>query len=153
MEKTRPDSTKKQKKRVHPNSLKNLIPGQITPGRKPGQINKDTRTLKIAIAEFIDANHDRMQGWLDDIEATNGSAAAWDRFKDLLEYKLPKLARVEHTGSEGGPISVVQVSFRAPIKAAEVIQSQLGTLSPGPIETTTGEYATSPIISTPEDEG
>jgi hypothetical protein len=137
------DSAKKPKKQVHPNSLANLKPGFPKPGRPKGVLNKDTRTLKIAIAQFIDANHNRMQGWLDDIEATNGSAAAWDRFKDLLEYKLPKLARTEHTGPEGGPISVVQVSFQAPIKAAEVIQSQLGTLSPGPIETTQEEYSKS----------
>ena len=97
---------------MHPNSLKNLkpVPKEIQ-GRKPGQINKDTRTLKIAIAEFLEKNHSRLEGWLDRIEEEQGPVAAWAMFRELIEYKLPKLARTEHTGPDGGPVTVVQVSF------------------------------------------
>jgi pyocin large subunit-like protein len=136
---------KRPKRQIHPNSLANLLKEVPRKGRPKGELNKVNRNLKTAITEFVDGRSDKLDALIDEIHAVNGAAAAWDRIVGLFEYRLPKLARVEHTGSEGGPISVVQVSFtgisQPKIAQADVVQSQLGTLSPAPVETTTEEYA------------
>jgi hypothetical protein len=150
-------SAKKQSKRgQHPNSRANLRKDLPSIGRPKGALNKDTVTLKVAIARFIDANHHRMQGWLDQIEEANGPAAAWDRFKDLLEYKLPKLARTEHVGGDGGPIQVVQVAFNGIQQPAIAPKpNQVETLSPldVPILSQLDRVETSPIETTQEEYG
>jgi hypothetical protein len=78
-------------------------------GRPKGAINKSTKNAREAIARFIDGNADRLQGWLDEIaeDPKQGPKAALDCFRDLLEYHVPKLARVEHTGENGGPVRIV----------------------------------------------
>lgn len=60
-----------------------------------------------AIAHFVDGNADRLQGWLDEIAAIDGPKAAFGCFVELLEYHVPKLARNELTGKDGGPMEVV----------------------------------------------
>lgn len=79
-----------------------------TGGRKPGSPNKSTALAREAIATFVDANTPRLQGWLDDIAADpkHGPVAAFKCVQDLLEYHIPKLARTEVTGANGGPIVV-----------------------------------------------
>jgi len=72
-------------------------------GRPKGLQNKTTIAAKEAIARFVDGNADRLQGWLDEIAADQGPAAAFRCFSDLLEYHVPKLARTEVTGADGGP--------------------------------------------------
>ncbi len=69
--------------------------------------NKTTIQAREAIARFVDGNADRLQGWLDEIAADQGSVAAFKCFSDLLEYHVPKLARTELTGAEEGPIEMV----------------------------------------------
>ena len=65
--------------------------------------NKTTIQAREAIARFVDGNADRLQGWLDEIAADQGPVAAFKCFSDLLEYHVPKLARTEVTGADGGP--------------------------------------------------
>ena len=72
-------------------------------GRPKGLPNKTTVAAREAIARFVDGNADRLQGWLDEIAADQGPAAAFKCFADLLEYHVPKLARTELTGVDGGP--------------------------------------------------
>jgi len=72
-------------------------------GRPKGLPNKTTVAAREAIARFVDGNADRLQGWLDEIAADQGPAAAFKCFADLLEYHVPKLARTEVTGADGGP--------------------------------------------------
>jgi hypothetical protein len=72
-------------------------------GRPKGLPNKTTVAAREAIARFVDGNADRLQGWLDEIAADQGPAAAFKCFADLLEYHVPKLARTEVTGVDGGP--------------------------------------------------
>jgi hypothetical protein len=81
--------------------FKNL--GKAGPGRPKGLANKTTVAAREAIARFVDGNADRLQGWLDEIAADQGPAAAFKCFSDLLEYHVPKLARTELTGADGGP--------------------------------------------------
>jgi hypothetical protein len=78
------------------------------PGRPKGTPNKSTALAREAIATFVDANTPRLQGWLDDIAADpkHGPIAAFRCVQDLLEYHIPKLARTELTGQNGGPIVV-----------------------------------------------
>jgi hypothetical protein len=73
--------------------------------RGPG---KATLQAREAIAKLADGNADRLQGWLDQIAADekHGPAVAFKLFMDVLEYHVPKLARHEHTGKDGGPMVV-----------------------------------------------
>lgn len=80
--------------------------GKKTGGRKPGSPNKATANAREAIARFIDGNSERLQDWLDKIEADQGAKAAWDCFIDLAEFHVPKLARTELTGEGGGPVAI-----------------------------------------------
>jgi len=76
-------------------------------GSRKGVPNKATAQAREAIALFIDGNAERLQGWLDQIAAEKGPQAAFDCFTSLLEYHVPKLARHEHTGEDGGPQELV----------------------------------------------
>jgi len=80
-----------------------MAKGYKTGGRKAGVTNKTTALAKEAIARFVDGNADRLQGWLDEIAADQGPAAAFKCFSDLLEYHVPNLERTEVTGADGGP--------------------------------------------------
>lgn len=78
-----------------------------TGGRKAGTPNKATALAREAIATFVDGNAGRLQGWLDEIAAEEGAKVAFQCFMDVVEYHVPKLARTEHTGKDGGPIACV----------------------------------------------
>ena len=77
------------------------------PGRPKGLPNKTTVLAREAITRFVDGNADRLQGWLDQIAAEEGPKAAFNCFSDLLEYHIPKLARTENTGPDGGPQEMI----------------------------------------------
>lgn len=77
------------------------------PGRPKGSVNKVTKNAREAIARFVDANTDRLSGWLDEIYEQDGPKAAFQCFSDVLEYHVPKLARIAHTGDEDSPIPIV----------------------------------------------
>lgn len=64
-------------------------------GSRKGIPNKATANAREAIARFVDGNADRLNGWLDEIEAKDGPKAAFACFTDLLEYHVPKLSRAE----------------------------------------------------------
>ena len=76
-------------------------------GRPKGLANKTTIAAREAISRFVDGNADRLQGWLDQIAEEQGPSAAFKCFSDLLEYHVPKLARTEVTGADGGPQELV----------------------------------------------
>ncbi len=72
-------------------------------GRPKGLQNKATINAKEAISRFVDGNADKLQGWLEEIHQKDGPVAAFKCFADVLEYHVPKLARTEVTGPDGGP--------------------------------------------------
>jgi hypothetical protein len=80
-----------------------MAKGKKTGGRQAGTPNRATQAAREAIAAFVDGNADRLQGWLDQIAEEKGPQAAFECFSTLLEYHVPKLARQETTGKDGGP--------------------------------------------------
>lgn len=78
-------------------------------GRPKGSPNKTTILARVAIANFVDGNAGRLQGWLDEIAADerHGPKVAFDAVLSLLEYHVPKLARTEHVGDGGGPVRII----------------------------------------------
>lgn len=80
--------------------------GRKTGGRRKGVPNKATLAAREAIAQFVDGNAARLQGWLDEIAEEEGAKAAFECFTGLLEYHVPKLARTELAGPDGGPLQV-----------------------------------------------
>ena len=77
--------------------------GTPGPGRPKGLPNKSTAAAREAIARFVDGNIERLQGWLDQI-AEKDPEKAFTLFQSVIEYHIPKLARQELTGENGGPI-------------------------------------------------
>lgn len=69
---------------------------------------KATLAAREAIGLFVEGNAHRLQAWLDQIALTDPEKA-FSLFQSVIEYHVPKLARQEHTGADGGPI-VVQAS-------------------------------------------
>lgn len=69
-------------------------------GRKKGVPNKSTTMAREAIAKFVDNNTGRLEGWLDEI-AADSPKDAFDCVAKIMEYHLPKIARVEHGGLDG----------------------------------------------------
>lgn len=89
--------------------------GERTPGsgRPVGRPNKVTADARRAIAEFVDGNAHRLTEWLDAVANGDPSndippdpAKAFSMFQSIVEYHVPKLARQENTGAEGGPIQI-----------------------------------------------
>jgi len=94
-----------------------MNPGTFKKGeKKPNQgkrgPSKSTLMAKEAIAKFADGNSDRMQEWLDEVAADpkHGPKVAFDMLMSVMEYHLPKLARTELTGKDGGPVVIVASS-------------------------------------------
>ena len=88
-----------------------------TGGRAPGTPNKATADARSAIATFVNGNADRLQDWLDKVangvqdDEGNWVVApnpekAFSLFQSVIEYHVPKLARTEMTGADGGPMQV-----------------------------------------------
>lgn len=99
--------------------------GHKTGGRQAGTPNKATNEARQAIASFVDGNAHRLTEWLDQvangvkvIEQTEegdvlekyvvppNPAKAFDMFQSVVEYHIPKLARMEHSGSDTNPVVI-----------------------------------------------
>jgi hypothetical protein len=77
-----------------------------TGGRKAGTPNKATGAARLAFAQFVDNNADKLQQWLDDIATDEklGPKVAFECLMQVAEFHVPKLARTEHVGENNGPI-------------------------------------------------
>lgn len=95
-------------------STQNRKPPNAGKGRVKGVPNKATANARAAIGNFVDANTQRLQHLLDEIEAEQGAQAAWNCIMDLIEYHVPKLARTELTGDGGKPLEVQVVRYSDP---------------------------------------
>lgn len=85
-----------------------------TGGRVAGTPNKATQEARQAIALFVDSNAHRLTEWLDAVatgahDGKPNPAKAFELFQSVVEYHVPKLARTELSGPEGGPIPLVAI--------------------------------------------
>jgi len=93
--------------------------------RPKGRPNNATRDARKAIADFVDGNSDRLTGWLDQVSegvldpsgekylVPPNPAKAFELFQSVVEYHVPKLARTETVGLDGGPVEhSLTVSFK-----------------------------------------
>lgn len=83
--------------------------------RKKRGPNRTTAIVRENMAQLAAKAAPQLMKWLDEIYHQDGPAAAWKCFMDVIEYHIPKLARVEHTGEDGGAINTVvkhEIVFR-----------------------------------------
>ena len=73
-----------------------------TGGRKAGVGNKITVEVREAIALIAQRNVGNFEQWLGAVAVDDPGKAA-DLFLKAIEYHIPKLARSEQTGPDGGP--------------------------------------------------
>lgn len=86
-------------------------------GRKAGVPNKATAQAREAIGRFVDDNAHRLQKWLDQIADGDPEAdikpnptKAFELFQSVVEYHVPKLARTELTGANGGAVETKTIT-------------------------------------------
>jgi hypothetical protein len=86
------------------------IPPRAGMGRPKGVPNKATSTVREAIANLLERNGENMDAWLQMVAYGDESLkvkAQPDRALEIMaklsEYHIPKLARTEVTGENGGP--------------------------------------------------
>lgn len=75
-------------------------------GRPKGSPNKATADVRAAIALLAERNVAKLENWLNRTAKKNPAKAA-DLFLRAIEYHIPKLGRVEHTGKDGGDLAIV----------------------------------------------
>jgi hypothetical protein len=85
--------------------------GTPGPGRPKGTPNKLTQEFRKTVQDLLDSNRDNVELWLSQVATgSHGErpdpGKALDLMSKLAEYAAPKLARVEHTGADGGAIQV-----------------------------------------------
>jgi hypothetical protein len=74
-------------------------------GRVKGTPNVATASAREAIANFVDGNAYRLQGWLDQI-AKDDPEKAFRCLKDILEFHVPRLERTEIANARGETLQV-----------------------------------------------
>ena len=80
-----------------------MAKGIKTGGRKAGDGNKTTVDVRNAIALIAQDNAGNFARWLNQVAADDPGKEA-DLYLKAIEYHIPKLARSETTGKDGGPV-------------------------------------------------
>ena len=90
-----------------------MAEGYKTGGRAKGTPNKATKDARAAIAMFVDGNAHRLTEWLDQVahgdpanDIPPNPAKAFDMFQSVVEYHVPKLARMEVAGDKENPLEM-----------------------------------------------
>lgn len=94
------------------------IPKTPGSGRKKNTPNKSTANAREAIAAFVNKQSERLESLLERIEEEQGPKAAWQCIMDLVEYHVPKLARTEVTGANGGAVQAETTIKIVPVTPA-----------------------------------
>ena len=79
--------------------------GEKKPNQGKRGPSKSTVAAREAIGMFVDGNAHRLTEWLD-LVAQDNPAKAFEMFQSVVEYHVPKLARTEVTGKDGGPVVI-----------------------------------------------
>jgi hypothetical protein len=91
---------------------------QVLVEAKPQRVRKDAEqsAVREAITLVCESGAERLQGWLDKIEAESGAKAAMDSFLKLLEFSQPKLSRVTVQDPDGNASKtpIINVTFHSP---------------------------------------
>src|SRR4030042_2394801 len=90
---------------------------QNSRGRPKGSPNRATADVRAAIAAFAEGNAHKLQDWLDRVaEGSEGTkpdpAKAADLYLRDIEHHIPKLARTEVTGQDGGPVEISAIQIK-----------------------------------------
>ena len=93
-------------------------------GRRIGSPNASTLDARRAIADFVEGNVERLNGWLDQIAETN-PLAAFDRFMSVVEYHVPRLQRQEITGKDGAQLQINVVT------GVQAVEAEFSVVSSG----------------------
>jgi hypothetical protein len=72
-------------------------------GSRKGRPNRVTAKAREVIQLVLDGTAPKVQGWIDKIAETDPKGALL-AYTALLEFGVPKLARTELTGKDGGEI-------------------------------------------------
>ena len=72
-------------------------------GSRQGKPNKTTVDVREAIALIAQRNVVNFENWLNQVAAEDPGKAA-ELYLKAIEYHIPKLARTEQTGPNGGAI-------------------------------------------------
>jgi hypothetical protein len=75
-----------------------------TGGRQKGTPNKTTARARHALSLAVEENADKIGVWLTEVYEKDGPRAAIDAYTKLAEFVIPKLARTELTGENGGAL-------------------------------------------------
>jgi hypothetical protein len=87
-----------------------MAKGIKTGGRKAGVGNKTTVDVRNAIALIAQNNAGNFAQWLGEVALEDPGKAA-DLYLKAIEYHIPKLARSEVSGPDGGP-QIVEATWR-----------------------------------------
>jgi hypothetical protein len=92
------------------NAGKKRSPPNAGKGRAKGVPNVITKDVRKAVALIAERNVGKVEGWLARGAKKNPLHAA-DIFMRMLEYHIPKLGRVEHTGKDGEALTIQIVRY------------------------------------------
>ena len=73
-------------------------------GRPKGGKPKNLSRARGLINELVERKILTVEKWLDEVYQIDGPTAALTLMIDLCEFVMPKMARVEMSGLDGGPI-------------------------------------------------
>jgi hypothetical protein len=85
-------------------------------GRPKGCENKTTADVRKTIALMAERNVEKFEGWMLTVAKTDPHKAA-TLFLQAIEYHIPKLARSEVSGNNGGPIQTESTVILTPDEA------------------------------------
>jgi hypothetical protein len=92
-------------------------------GRKAGVPNKATKETRELVKMLLETNMPRLQEWIEStadgiMDDKTGKyivlpnpAKACDIVQGMVEFTVPKMARVEHSGDKENPLTVQLVQF------------------------------------------
>lgn len=82
-------------------------------GRPKGSLNKATQNVREMIAQVAEQNAPKFAQWLETVALGDGDKVkpdpgkAAELYLKAIEYHIPKLARTEVSGTDGGSIEMV----------------------------------------------